>query len=52
MQTKGIYACGTDKLNSYRKYGEISSLSRVTHLGIFRTGMWYEWATTNRYQIP
>lgn len=52
VQVKGVYTCGTDKLNSYRKYGEIASLSRITHLGIFRTGMWYEWATTDRYQIP
>ena len=44
--------CAVDKLNSYRKYGEITSLSKVSKYGIFRTGMWYEWATTNRYQIP
>lgn len=52
VQVKGVYTCGTDKLNSYRKYGEISSLSRITRLGIFRTGLWYEWATTDRYQTP
>ncbi len=46
------YACGTDKLNSYRKYGEITSLSQVSHVGIFRAGLWYEWAATNRFQIP
>ncbi|WP_263410524.1 TonB-dependent receptor [Terriglobus tenax] len=44
--------CGTDKLNSYRKYGEITSLSQVSRFGIFRVGMWYEWAATDRYQIP
>ena len=44
--------CGTDKLNSYRKYGEVTSLNQVSRFGIFRTGLWYEWATTNRYQIP
>ncbi len=46
------YACGTDKLNSYRKYGEVTSISQVSKIGIFRTGLWYEWAATNRFQIP
>jgi iron complex outermembrane receptor protein len=37
-----------DKLNSYRKYGENFVVSEVSKYGIFRTGLWYEWATTNR----
>jgi iron complex outermembrane receptor protein len=41
-----------DKLNSYRKYGENGVVSQVSKYGIFRAGLWYEWATTNRYQIP
>jgi len=41
-----------DKLNSYRKYGDNFTLSKSSKYGILRTGMWYEWATTNRYQIP
>ena len=41
-----------DKLNSYRKYGENFVASQVSKYGIFRAGLWYEWATTNRYQIP
>ena len=41
-----------DKLNSYRKYGESFVASQVSKYGIFRTGLWYEWATTNRFQIP
>ena len=41
-----------DKLNSYRKYGENFVVSQVSKYGIFRTGLWFEWATTNRYQIP
>jgi iron complex outermembrane receptor protein len=52
VQTKGVYACGTDKLNSYRKYGEVTTVSQVSRMGIFRTGLWYEWAATDRYQIP
>ncbi|HEV2576704.1 MAG TPA: TonB-dependent receptor [Acidobacteriaceae bacterium] len=51
---KGVSAlpCGVDKYNSYRKYGEISELSNVSKHGVFRTGMWYEWANTNRHQYP
>jgi iron complex outermembrane recepter protein len=44
--------CGVDKLNSYRKYGDITTVSQVSKYGIFRTGLWYEWATTSRHQIP
>jgi len=51
---KGVYAepCGVDKYNSYRKYGETSELSQTSKYGIFRAGMWYEWANTNRHQYP
>ena len=45
-------ACAIDKLNSYRKYGETSMVSQTSKYGVFRAGMWYEWATSNRYQIP
>jgi iron complex outermembrane recepter protein len=47
-----IRPCATDKLNSYRKYGEITTLSKVSKFGVGRVGMWYEWATTSRHQIP
>jgi iron complex outermembrane receptor protein len=51
---KGVTAlpCAVDKYNSYRKYGETSTLSQVSKFGIFRAGMWYEWAKTNRHQYP
>jgi iron complex outermembrane receptor protein len=51
---KGVTAipCGVDKYNSYRKYGETSTLSQVSKFGIFRGGLWYEWAATNRHQYP
>jgi iron complex outermembrane recepter protein len=51
---KGVTAipCGVDKYNSYRKYGETSSLSQVSKFGILRVGFWYEWAATNRHQFP
>jgi iron complex outermembrane recepter protein len=49
---KGVRTCAVDKLNSYRKYGESSTISQVSKYGVFRTGLWYEWATTNRYQAP
>ncbi len=45
-------SCGVDKLNSYRKYGDLSTASQVSKYGIFRGGIWYEWATTSRHQIP
>ncbi len=44
--------CGIEKYNSYRKYGETSLLTQTSKLGVFRTGMWYEWADTNRHQYP
>jgi iron complex outermembrane receptor protein len=48
----GNLPCAIDKLNSYRKYGETSTASKSSKYGIFRTGIWYEWAGSNRYQIP
>ena len=47
-----IPPCAIDKLNSYRKYGETSAISQTSKYGVFRTGLWYEWATSNRFQIP
>ena len=42
----------TDKLNSYWKVGNIVPLSHVSQRGIFRTGLWSEYASTDRYQTP
>ncbi|WP_211462379.1 TonB-dependent receptor domain-containing protein [Collimonas silvisoli] len=42
----------TDKLNSYRTYGNLLRLSQESSFGILRTGLWTENADTNRYQIP
>ena len=44
--------CGVDKYNSYRKYGDTATISQVSRFGILRTGMWYEWARTDRHQYP
>src|SRR5262249_36003536 len=41
-----------DKLNSYRKYGNLFVASKNTSFGIFRTGMWSEYARTYRFQYP
>ena len=41
-----------DKLNAYRKWGNIFSANQISRFGILRVGFWYEWATTNRYQVP
>jgi iron complex outermembrane receptor protein len=49
---KNKLTCGVDKYNSYRTYGETSTLSQVSKFGIFRAGMWYSWANTNRHQYP
>jgi len=51
---KGVSAlpCAVDKYNSYRKYGETAVLSQTSRFGVFRTGMWYEWARTDRHQYP
>jgi iron complex outermembrane receptor protein len=43
---------GVDKLNGYNKYGDTLTLSNVSRFGVFRTGLWYEWAYTDRYQVP
>lgn len=54
VKKKGIYAlpCGIDKYNSYRKYGETLVVTQTSKFGVFRTGLWYEWAKTNRHQYP
>jgi iron complex outermembrane recepter protein len=44
--------CAIDKLNSYRKYGETATASQASKYGVFRAGLWYEWAATNRFQFP
>lgn len=49
---KKISPCAVDKYNSYRKYGETLAVSQTSGRGIFRTGLWYEWAATNRHQFP
>jgi iron complex outermembrane receptor protein len=51
---KGVAAlpCGIDKYNSYRKYGEVATISKTNTFGVLRAGMWYEWARTKRHQYP
>jgi iron complex outermembrane receptor protein len=43
---------GVDKLNGYRHAGDTLTLSKESKWGVFRTGAWYDWAYTDRYQIP
>src|SRR5579863_5624813 len=43
---------GVDKLNGYRHAGDTVTLSNASRWGIFRTGAWYDWAYTDRYQVP
>jgi iron complex outermembrane receptor protein len=42
----------SDKLNSYWKVGNIVPLTQVSDFGVFRTGLWSEHASTDRYQTP
>jgi len=42
----------TDKLNSYRKVGNLVPLTHISSAGIFRTGLWSEVAWTDRFQTP
>jgi iron complex outermembrane recepter protein len=48
----GILPCASDQLNGYHKYGEVSSVSQTSPYGVFTAGIWYEWASTNRYLYP
>ena len=43
---------GVDKLNGYRHAGDTLVVSKATKWGTFRTGIWYDWAYTDRYQVP
>ena len=43
---------GVDKLNGYRHAGDTAILSWESKYGVFRTGAWYDWAYTDRYQLP
>ena len=42
----------TDKLNSYRKVGNLLPIQQVSSFGVFRTGLWSEYAWTDRFQTP
>lgn len=43
---------GVDKLNGYRHAGDTLIVSKEFKSGTFRTGLWYDWAYTDRYQVP
>ncbi|HWE52147.1 MAG TPA: TonB-dependent receptor [Bryobacteraceae bacterium] len=43
---------GVDKLNGYRHAGDTLVLSKESKWGVFRGGVWYDWAYTDRYQYP
>lgn len=46
------FACTGDQLNGYHKFGEVGSVSQTSQYGVFNAGLWYEWASTNRYLFP
>jgi iron complex outermembrane receptor protein len=39
-----------DKLNGGNHFGDTLTLSQESRWGVFRTGIWYDWAYTDRYQ--
>jgi len=43
---------GVDKLNGYRHAGDTATLAWDSKWGTFRSGVWYDWSYTDRYQIP
>src|SRR5262245_21162232 len=50
--TKLNATSGVDKLNSYRKYGDLIPVIQTSRFGVLRTGLWYEFAKTDRFQTP
>lgn len=42
----------TDKLNSYKTWGNLLRLSQDSDMGTLRTGLWLDNADSYRYQIP
>jgi iron complex outermembrane receptor protein len=42
----------TDKLNAYRKWGDIFTANQISRFGVLHVGLWYEHAFTNRFQSP
>lgn len=52
IPVNGILPCASDQRMAYHKYGEVARLSQASRYGVFRTGLWYEWAYTDRYLYP
>ena len=44
-------ASAINKLNQYNRGGDITTVSAASRFGVFRTGAWYEYTTTHRYQV-
>jgi iron complex outermembrane receptor protein len=50
--TKISNTSGTDKLNAYWKIGDLLPLTHTSTTGILRTGLWWEYASSDRHQTP
>ncbi len=50
--TKISATSATDKLNAYWKWGNLLPVTHVDGNGVFRTGLWTEYASTDRHQTP
>ncbi|MGA7156370.1 MAG: TonB-dependent receptor [Acidobacteriaceae bacterium] len=51
LSTSVTATSGIDKMNQYNRGGDITTISQASKYGVFRTGAWYEYTHTNRYQI-
>ena len=47
-----ILPCTANQLNDYHKYGEVATVSQTSRYGVFKAGLWYEWANTVRWGYP
>jgi iron complex outermembrane recepter protein len=43
---------GVDKLNGYRQAGDIATVTKEMKWAVLKFGAWYNWAYTDRYQVP
>ncbi len=50
ISASSMNSLATDKHNTYQKFGDILRFSNDNSLGQFRTGLWYEYAVSSRFQ--
>ena len=50
VSSSAMNSLATDKHNTYQKFGDILRVFNDNSLGQFRTGLWYEYAVSSRFQ--